>query len=99
MEVAVEQEVDVDGPVVVDAVPRLRGPPQFALYALRLPETLARRERGQHLAGSIEEGMLALEPPGLRLDERRDALHRPDALTNQLNSPVQSLFPIPKITT
>ena len=97
LEIIVQEQVNVDGTVVVDAIFRLGGASQFPLNALSLLQALLRRKRRQHQAGRIEEGMLALEAPRLRLDKRRDALHRANAFADERNGTVQHLFPVAKV--
>ena len=97
LQVSVEKQIDVDGTVVIYAVLRFFLAPQLTFYPLCGPKALVRRQCGLHETGGIEEGMLALESPGLCLDERRDTLHRANTLVNQRNGTAQHLGPVSKI--
>ena len=97
-EVVVHQQVDVDGTVVIFAILRLPLASQLALNLLSGIEAFHGRKRRQHQAGCIQEGMLALEPPRLGLDERRNTLHRADTLLDKRDSTVQILSSITQIT-
>lgn len=97
VEVIVEEQVDVDGAVVIDATCRLDGASKFALYLLRPLKTLKGSEFRLNQTCGVEEGMLAAEAPWLCLDEGRDTLHRTDALADKLDGALQQPVPTPEI--
>ena len=73
-EVVVEQEVEVDGTVVVLTIGALAGAAEHALDVLSLAQALMGGEGGEHTRCPVEEGMRGLEAPRLGLDERGDGL-------------------------
>ena len=97
VEVAIHKQVYVDGAIVVYAVMRLRFPPQLTLYLLCPLEALLGRECRANQAGCIEKRVFAVKAPWFGLDERRDTLHRADALLYQRNGTVQHLFSVAQI--
>lgn len=77
-EVVVEEEVEVDGTVVVLTSNGFVATTQHALDVLGLAQALLGGEGGDDPDGPIEEGMGGLEPPGLGLDERGNGLDMTD---------------------
>ena len=66
VDLVVEQDVDVDGPVVIDAVGAgLLAAAQLALDALGAAQQLAGRELGADANDGIHEGMVGLKAPRL----------------------------------
>lgn len=99
VQVAIHEQVYVDGAIVVYAVLRLRLSPQLTLYLLCPLEALLGRECGADQAGGVEKRVFAMKTPGVGLDERRDTLHRADALLYQRNGTVQHLLPVAQVRT
>ena len=83
-EMVVEQEVYVDGAVMIVPVLGLGGSAQFSLNLLCDAQTAHRREGGFHTAGCIQEAVRALKPPRFSFDERGYAYHFAYALPDGL---------------
>lgn len=69
MGVVVEEDVDVDNTVVVDAVHGFLLPSHVGLYRLRHLQHLPRGEVGQHADASVHELVAARESPRLSFDK------------------------------
>ena len=96
-EVVVEQDVDVDGAVVIDAVDRLSPAPQPALYLLGGLQELTRCERGLNTDAGVEETMRGLEAPWLGLKKGRLANNASDVFANQSYGTQQVLPAAPEV--
>ena len=71
----------------------------MSLYLLSSVEHLLWDELGREAKGRIEEGMRALEAPGSRLVELRDATDMPDGHTDSVYSAVEEYLSVPFVAT
>ena len=97
-QVAVQKQIDVDWPVVINAVFRLQFATHLTLNFLSLLEAFLWRKRRLNHHGSIQETVLAFETPRFCLDKRRNTLNRPHSLPDKSNRPTQVLSSVTKIT-
>ena len=97
-DIVVEEDVDVDEAVVIDASCRLLRASELALYLLRGFEELPRREVGGAADGGIDETMVGAEAPGLCFEESRLAHDGANQLSYPLDGPPYVAPTVPEVT-
>jgi len=108
-QIVVEQDVNVNGTVVVDGSGGRNGRDGSALggvavvfaqepfNALGGTQQAVRGELGVYADDSVDKGVVRLEPPWLRIVESRLAHDVANLLCYQCNSPPDVLFPVAQV--
>ncbi len=92
-----EDEVDVQGTIVVRAVRGLMRAPVRAFYILCIVEQIDRGKRGTQRDATVAECMLRPKSPGLGVEERRTSRDLSGLAAELINRAPDRLLPIAQI--